>query len=65
MATGWKQSVAPLFSIFFIERWLFGNHNALLLLVDFLDSVVDDQELFVINERFRENAVVNMMGGGV
>lgn len=55
--------MAPLLSIFVDGRWLFSNHNALLLLVTLVDNASDD--LFVISEKSRENAVVSMMGGGV
>lgn len=55
--------MAPLLSIFVDGRWVFSNHNTLLMLVTLVDNAFDD--LSVISERSRENAVVSMMGGGV
>lgn len=57
--------MAPLLSIFDKGGWPFGNFDALLLLVTFVDNAIDDQKLSVIGEEFRENAVVSRMGGGV
>ena len=57
--------MAPLFSIFDDERWLFGNHDALILFVAFVDNAIDDRELLVTGETFWGNAVVSTISGGI